>query len=80
MLHPQLTPQAIAETGRQIKLNSAAIETVLSHLPSDEEILRQYALLHQDPDAFFKANDAGSDCCQRYLSLFTAFAHIARKP
>ena len=80
MLYPYLTLQAIAETGRQIKLNSAAIETVLSHLPSDEEILRQYALLHQDPEAFFRENDAASDCCMHYLSLFTAFAHIARKP
>lgn len=80
MLYPYLTLQAIAETGRQIKLNSAAIETVLSHLRNDEEIRRQYALLHQNPEAFFRENDAASDCCMHYLSLFTAFAHIARKP
>lgn len=79
MLHPHLTPQSIAETGLQIGLNSAAIETVLSHLPNDEEIRRQYALLHQDPEEFFKENDTASDRCLRYLALFTAFALLAHK-
>ena len=73
-----LPPEAIARTGRAIGLCEPAVETVLRHLPSAEEIHTQYALLWRDPRAFLDVNAAHQAPFQRYLALFTAFAILTR--